>query len=150
MRHAELKTLYFVFICSAENLFVEDSFALTRNKFRMVYKVDGNPQLESRDWSMYSNIFKFLKEVKPHSLDIEKAFDNIWHNGLQYKIFQQDLPAKMTHWPSDFLVGCVIQVNINGFLSNQINPNTGVPQGSVLSPLLFLIYVNEPLTPHYK
>ena len=31
---------------------------LTSNKFRMVYKVDGNPQLDSSDWSMYSNILK--------------------------------------------------------------------------------------------
>ena len=34
----------------------EDLFTLNSNKFRMVYKVDGNPQLDSRDWSMYSNI----------------------------------------------------------------------------------------------
>ena len=70
-------------------------------------------------------------------LDVEKAFDNVWHNGLRYKIFQLDLPTKMTRWLSDFLFGRVIQVNVNGFLSNEINPKAGVPQGSVLSPLLF-------------
>ena len=48
---AELKTLYLVIICSAEDL-----LTLNSNKFWMVYKVDGNPQLDSRDWSMYSNI----------------------------------------------------------------------------------------------
>ena len=36
-------------------------------------------------------------------LDVEKAFDNVWHNGLRYKIFQLDLPTKMTRWLSDFL-----------------------------------------------
>ena len=38
-------------------------------------------------------------------LDIEKAFDNVWHNGLRYKIFQLDLPTKMTRWLPYFLVG---------------------------------------------
>ena len=78
------------------------------------------------------------------------AFDNVWHNGLRYKIFELDLPAKMTRWLSDFLVGRVIQVNVNGFLSIEINPKAGVPHGSLLSPLLFLIYLKDLPTPHHK
>ena len=83
-------------------------------------------------------------------LDVEKAFDNVWHNGLRYKIYQLDLPTKMIRWLSDFLVGQLIQVNVNSFLSSQINPKAGVPRGSVLSLLLFLIYVNDLPPPHHK
>ena len=69
--------------------------------------------------------------------DVEKAFDNVWHNGLGCKLFMLDIPIKMTLWLSDFLVGRVIQVNVNGFLSDKISPIAGVPKGSVLNPLLF-------------
>ena len=58
-------------------------------------------------------------------LGIEKAFDNVWHNGLRYKILMLDLPTKVTRWLSDFLVGRVTQVNMNGFLSDKISPIAG-------------------------
>ena len=61
-----------------------------------------------------------------------------------------DLPTKMTRWLSDFLVGRVIQVNVNDFLSDKISPIAGVLQSSVLSPLLFLIHVNNLPKPHYR
>ena len=60
-------------------------------------------------------------------LDIDKAFDNVWHNGLRYKIFMQGFRTKITRSLSDFVEGCIIRVNINGFLSNQINSKAGVP-----------------------
>ena len=47
---AEIKTLYLVFNCSAEDL-----FKLISDKFRIICEVDGNLQLDSRDWSMYSS-----------------------------------------------------------------------------------------------
>ena len=71
--------------------------------------------------------FKRGEHVVAAFLDIEKAFDNVWHNGLRYKIFMlapppPPPPTKMTHWLSDFSVGQVIQVNVNGFLLTKSAP----------------------------
>ena len=79
--------------------------------------------------------FNRREHVAGAFLDIKKAFDNVWLNGLNYKIFLLDLPTKMTRLLSDFVVGRVIQVK-SSFMSNQINPWVRVLQGSVLSALL--------------
>ena len=82
-------------------------------------------------------------------LDVKKAFDNVWHNGRRYEIYQLDLPTKLCRLLSDFLVGRVIQAKIEGFLSPKAYPKAGVPQGSNLSVLLFLIYVNDMPNPSH-
>ena len=87
--------------------------------------------------------FNWGEHVIAAFLDVEKDFENVWHNGLRYEIYQLDLPTKLCRWLSDFLVGRVIQVKIEGSLSPKIYPKAGVPQGSNLSPLLFLIYVKK-------
>ena len=65
--------------------------------------------------------FNSREHVVAAFLDVEKAFDNVCHNGLRYKIFKLDLPFKMTRWLSGFLVGRVIQINMNSFLPGDTN-----------------------------
>ena len=64
---------------------------------------------------------------------------------MSYKIYQLDLPTKLCRWLCNFLVGRVIQVKIEGFLS----PKVYRKAGSNLSPLLFLIYVNDMPNPSH-
>ena len=66
----------------------------------------------------------------------------IMDSGIKF-IFQLGLPTKVTGWISNFLVRRGIQVKADGFFSSNIYPKAGVPQGSILSPLLFLIYVSD-------
>ena len=94
--------------------------------------------------------FKRGEHVIAAFLDVEKAFDNVWHNGLRYKIYQLDLPTKLFRWLSDFPVGRVIQVKTEGFLSPKFYSKAGFRQGSNPSPLLFLIYVNDMPNPTHR
>ena len=67
-------------------------------------------------------------------LDVEKHSTMFGTMDSGTKFYQLGLPTKLCRWLSDFLVGRVIQVKIEGFLSPKVYPKAGVPQGSNLSP----------------
>jgi exonuclease III len=77
------------------------------------------------------------------SLDVEKAFDSVWHDGIRYKLSALHLPVKLVRMLSSFLTDRTIRVRVEDELSDIVKLQAGTPQGSVLSPLLFTIYVND-------
>ena len=76
-------------------------------------------------------------------LDISKAFDKVWHNGIIFKLEQNGISGKLVSVLSDFLKARKQGVIPNGQVSSWTVVNAGVTQGSILGPLLFLIYIND-------
>ena len=76
-------------------------------------------------------------------LDYSKAYDRTWRERLLLKISQLGAPQQMIRWISAFLTTRTAEVSINNTLSKRVRMKQGLPQGSVLSPLLFLLYIND-------
>jgi hypothetical protein len=65
------------------------------------------------------------------------------HYRLLTKIAESGMDLRVVVWIMEFLLGCSQRVRIDGHLSEEVRVTLGVPQGSVLGPLLFLAYVND-------
>ena len=76
-------------------------------------------------------------------LDFAKAFDRVKHKLLLKKIHRFGICGTLLSWFEDYLTDRVQRVTVLGVNSKSLPVFSGVPQGSILGPLLFLIYVND-------
>ena len=98
---------------------------------------------------MYNTFCQALdagKEVRAVFCDISKSFDRVWYAGLLHKLRSVGISAVLLKWFSSYLVGRKQRVVLQGveFQWNYIK--AGVPQGSILGPLFFLIFINDIVT----
>ena len=76
-------------------------------------------------------------------LDLEKTYDMIYREGLVHKLCQLGINGNMLTWIYSFFTYRTIQVRVNSTLSNSLQLQNGIPQGSVLSPILFAVMISD-------